>query len=355
MQAPMVIRSAPWKVCTISLAAGSPSLAMPGISMLELGYSAPLPSRWEARSFPGGQGKHGDSIDVSTAPTGKDKSVGVRGLAMDPAGRGCSSPRAPMESRSLGRGEMTFVRKWSVPRPGALAIAGDQSVWVISRKESNEPARILHFASDGSLLPDVITGPRGALIQPQSGLSSAQTPWWRITARAEHQDLREPHWLAARCPMPPSVRAYSPGRQERSLSRSSGQAADRRCDRCAREHLRQHERSRAGFLLARWRDGAGILDRRRPAPLAQARAGVCRLRSADPASDKGTTLDIFDIVFSYRLDLSRTARAVNGRMQGTRSTIQVSCRSAVRARGGRLGLHGGTFVRTSAGAACCMC
>jgi hypothetical protein len=100
--------------------------------MLELGYSAPLPSRWEARSFPGGQGKHGDSIDVSTAPTGKDKSVGVRGLAMDPAGRGCSSPRAPMEKSKWDAEKMTFRAEVERPASRRAGHRADQSVWVIS-------------------------------------------------------------------------------------------------------------------------------------------------------------------------------------------------------------------------------
>jgi DNA-binding beta-propeller fold protein YncE len=229
--------------------------------------------------FPGGQGKEGDTIDVSTAPTGKDKSIGVRGLAMDAAGRRLFiSESTDGEVEVWDAEKMTFLRKWKVPRPGPLAIAADHSVWVISRKEGDAAARILHFTADGKPLPDVITGPRG--FDPTGIWFDPVRKRLLVADNGPEQNIKIYVNLAGARDLPDATfgRGVFTGLQERSRR----QVWIKRADGCrygrAREHLCQHEWRRTGIFLARRWNGAGILDPRRKAALAQSRAGVCRLR-----------------------------------------------------------------------------
>ena len=76
--------------------------------------------------FPNGHGVHGDTFDVSTHPTGDNKAIGVRGLAVDKARHHLFvAETTDNELEVWDTSTMSFVRKWPVERPGHLTCAAD--------------------------------------------------------------------------------------------------------------------------------------------------------------------------------------------------------------------------------------
>jgi len=112
--------------------------------------------------FPGGQGPRGDSVSVSTKKLGPNKAIGVQGLAVNKANHLLFvSENNDNEVEVWDTKSMKPVRKWAVERPGQLTVALDGSVWVVSKKDKDQTAKIFHFNSLGTKLPQVIEGGPG--------------------------------------------------------------------------------------------------------------------------------------------------------------------------------------------------
>jgi hypothetical protein len=308
--------------------------------------------------FPGGQGKEGDTIDVSTAPTGTNKSVGVRGLAMDLAGqRLFISESTDGEVEVWDAEKMTFLRKWSVARPGPLAIAADQSVWVISRGEGDAAARILHFKADGTPLPEVITGRPG--FDPTAIWFDSIQKRLLVADNGPEQNIKIYTNLAGSRSLPDAtfgrgVFTGVAGQVTPAKFASSGLTGVA-TDAQGNIFVSMNGVGPASF----WHGGGTVLE-------SWTAKGALRWRKlglafvdcadADPASDQGAALDVFDKYSRYRLDLSRTAAGSEWTYAGhTLNQFKYPAdQRFVRAVDG-WDYTGGTFVRNIGGRRLSMC
>ncbi len=259
--------------------------------------------------FPGGQGVRGDTVGTSTKPTGTDKSKGVRGLGVDKANHLLFvSQNNDNELQVWDTATMTRARKWSVERPGQLAVAPDGTIWLISRKEAGQSGQVFHYQADGTQLSQTIEG--GADFDPTGIWFDAKTNRLFVADNGPDQNIKiYGQSLALAHPKPSAVFGagiYSgtPGQVTTSKFGSSGLTGIA-TDAAGNFYVSMNGVGPQSF----WHGGGTVLESWTPAgKLRWRKLGLAFVDSADaePASDKGSGLDVYDKYSHYRLDLSKT-------------------------------------------------
>jgi len=259
--------------------------------------------------FPGGMGKQGDSFDVSTAPTGKDKMIGVRGLAIDSANQRifvAESTDNELEVWDLENHQL--VKKWTVERPGHLACARDGSVWMVSRREGDLPAKILNFKADGTKLPAEITG--GPDFDPTGVWFDGKSGSLLVADNGPDQQVKIYRNLSVSTDTPSatfgsSVYSGTPGEITAAKFGSSGLTGVA-TDPDGNYYISFNGVGPHSF----WHGGGTVLESRTPSgELRWRKLGLTFVdcADADPASDTGDTIDVYDKYSRYRLDLRKTS------------------------------------------------
>jgi hypothetical protein len=203
---------------------------------------------------------------------------------------------------------MQFIRKWSVPRPGPIAVAGDHTVWVISRRDGESAASILHYSEEGVKLPEVITGPPG--FDPTAIWFDPATERLLVADNGPEQNIKIYKKITASRDRPDStfgtsVFAGKAGQITPTTFGSSGLTGVA-VDRAGNIYVSMNGVGPVSY----WHGGGTVLESwKSDGTLRWRKLGLAFVdcADADPASDKGTTLDVHDKYSLYRLDLSKTA------------------------------------------------
>lgn len=302
--------------------------------------------------FPGGRGPRGDSIGVSTRPTGTDKRKGVQGLAIDSKnGLLFIAENNDNELEVWDTKTMTPVRKWAVERPGQLAVAPDGTVWMVSRKEAGQSAKVLHYNADGTKLTQTIES--GADFDPTGIWFDAKNNRLLIADNGPDQNIKIYSNLAA-APSKPDA-TFGAG----IFSGTAGQVNDSKfgssgltgvaTDAAGNFYVSMNGVGPQSF----WHGGGTVLESWTPAgKLRWRKLGLAFVDSADadPASDARNSLDVYDKYSHYRLDLSKTTAGTEWSYAG-RTLNQIKYPQDprfVRAADG-WDYTGGTFVRNVQG------
>ncbi len=258
--------------------------------------------------FPGGLSPRGDSIDVSTNPTGTNKFVGVRGLAADPINhRLFISETTDNEIEVWDTTKMTFVRKWSVPRPGHLTCAPDGTVWMVSRKDGGQPAKILHYAASGEKLPQELSG--GDSFDPTGIWFDAKLNRLLVADNGPDQTIKIYQNPTSSTSTPSatfgsSVFSGTPGEITGTKFATSG-ITGVATDAAGNYYVGFNGVGPQSF----WHGGGTVLESWTPSgELRWRKLGLTFVdcADADPASDTGDSIDVYDKYSRYRLDLKKT-------------------------------------------------
>jgi len=299
--------------------------------------------------FAGGAGPKGDSIDVSTNPTGTNKGIGVRGLAMDKARhRLFVSETTDNELEVWDTATMKVVHKWPVERPGPLACAPDGTVWMISRKEEGNRAKILHYDASGKKLPQELNdgdgfdptglwfdGKSGRLLVADNGPDQAIKIYANPTKSADKPDTT----------FGKSVFSGTPGEITTSKFATSGLTG------IATDAEGNYYISFNGVgPQSYWHGGGTVLESWTPSgELRWRKLGLAFVdcADADPSSD---TVEVYDKYSHNRLDLDKTTAGTEWSYVGrTLNQIRYPADPRFLRAADGWDYTGGTFVRNVKG------
>ncbi|MDX6765814.1 MAG: hypothetical protein SFU85_03395 [Candidatus Methylacidiphilales bacterium] len=258
--------------------------------------------------FPGGLGPWGDSFGVSDKPTGSNKAIGIRGLAIDPEkGLLFVSENNDNEIEVWSTESLKCLRKWSFDRPGPLAVVEDGSLWIISQKGNNQPARIVHFSATGQKLAQEIES--GPDFDPTSLWYDRVGKRLLVSDNGPDQNIKiylhlEKSRMEPDAVFGSSVYSGIPGKISPTKFGSSGLTGVATDDQ-GNYYVSMNGVGPHSF----WHGGGTVLE-------SWTKSGTLRWRKlglsfvdcadADPASDTGDSLDIYDKYSRYRLDLTKT-------------------------------------------------
>lgn len=131
----------------------------------------------KADPFPGGKGGAGDTLPgtfLLVNQTSSDIHAEIKGIAASETRLYLSDPANDL-IRVYDCDTMAPVSQWHIQRPSALALAKDGTIWVLQNGDSKNPSRMLHFTSNGKMLPQSIVfpnwmAPRAICIDPKGRL-----------------------------------------------------------------------------------------------------------------------------------------------------------------------------------------
>ncbi len=302
--------------------------------------------------FPGGGSPRADSIDVSTKPTGTDKSKGVQGLAINKARHLLFvSEDTDHEIEVWDTATMAFVRKWPVERPGHITAGPDGSVFVVSRKGPDRGATILRFDLTGKKLPLVISGgegfdPTGIWFDPKESrlLVADNGPDQNIKIYREFDKPRtEPDATFGS-----SVYSGTPGRITDTKFGSSGLTAVA-TDAAGNFYVGMNGVGPRSF----WHGGGTVLESWTPdGTLRWRKLGLTFVDTADadPASEKDNVIDVYDKYSRYRLDLGKSSAGTEWTYAGrTLNPVKYPADQRFLRAADGWDYTGGTFVRNVQG------